>query len=103
MSRGTGILKSFDKAFYAYEVSLCSLIWDNIAYNAKVEKGEVQDVFVDIMDEDSDEEVLCVDISDYYSFKELLASYPVLFKNEGVGKMDSGGARESLETSEKVS
>ncbi len=88
MSRGTGILKSFDKAFYAYEVSLCSLIWDNIASEDSDEEGE---------------EVLCVDISDYYSFKELLASYPVLFKNEGVGKMDSGGARESLETSEKVS
>ncbi len=63
-----------------------SLIWDKIAYNAKVEKGEVQDVFADIMDEDSDEEgeeVLCVEMSDYYSFKELIASYPVLLKIEG--------------------
>ncbi len=83
LSTGTGILKSFDKVFYAYDLSLCPLIWDKIAYDAKKEKGEVPDIFADIMDEDSDEEgveVPCVDVSDYYSFKQLLASYPVLSK-----------------------
>ena len=40
-------------------------------------------MFVDIMDEDSDGEsveVPSVEVADYYSFNQLLASYPVLQK-----------------------
>ena len=81
---GIGILKTFDRIFYAYDLSLCSLIWDKVAYDKKMEKGEVKEMFADIIDEDSDGErvdVPNVEVADYYSFKQLLASYPVLKNN----------------------
>ena len=63
---GIGILKKFDKIFYAFS------------------KGEVKKMFVDIIDEVLDEEsveVPSVEEADYYSFYQLLASYTVLKNN----------------------
>ena len=85
MPAGKGILKEFDKVFYAYELSLCTVIWDKIALETRNSGNIEADLVIrDDPENDSCDDIPDIDPDDFNSFKEILSAFPVMNKDQVV-------------------
>lgn len=89
LSSNRGILKQFDKIFYAYKLSLCNVVWDLPAYNKRfgTNDGQIPDPDDNLIDsdpEDDSHEIPDFDPKDYSSFREIMAAHPVMGKDQVV-------------------